>query len=102
MDINSINDEQLLNNLESGNSTSIRIKNPKNPIKNFYYTISFESDILLDREPKCMLKHLNQQENLTHPKLKHEYNIMYNKYTCNITKPKIGSIIKINWQFKEE
>lgn len=99
LDINSINDEQLLNDLESGNSTSIRIKNP---IRNFYYTISFESDILLEREPKCMLKHINQQENLTHPKLKHEYNRIYNKYTCNITKPQIGSIIKLNWQFKEE
>ena len=99
LDIDSINDEQLLNNLESGNSTSIRIKNP---IRNFYYTISFESDILLDREPKCMLKHIGQQNDLTHPKLKYEYNTIYNKYTCNITKPKIGSIIKINWQFKEE
>ena len=99
LDKNSINDEQLLNDLESGNSTSIRIKNP---IRNFYYTISFESDILLERDPKCMLKHINQQENLTHPKLKHEYNTIYHKYTCNITKPKIGSIIKINWQFKED
>lgn len=99
LDIASINDEQLLNNLESGSSTSIRITNP---IRNFHYTISFESDILLEREPQCLLKHINQQENITHPKLKHEYNTIYNKYTCNITKPKIGSIIKINWQFKEE
>lgn len=99
LDINSINDEQLLNDLEFGNSTSIRIKNP---IRNFYYTISFESDILLEREPRCMLKYINQQDDLTHPKLKHEYNTIYSKYTCNITKPKIGSIIKINWQFKEE
>ncbi len=99
LDITSINDEQLLNNLESGSSTSIRITNP---IRNFHYTISFESDILLEREPQCLLKHINQQENITHPKLKHEYNTIYNKYTCNITKPKIGSIIKINWQFKEE
>ncbi len=99
LDISSINDEQLLSDLEVGNSTSIRITNP---IRNFYYTISFESDILLEREPKCLLKILNQEENLTHPKLKHEYNTIYNKYTCNITKPKIGSIIKINWQFKEE
>lgn len=99
LDISSINDEQLLSDLEVGNSTGIRITNP---IRNFYYTISFESDILLEREPKCLLKILNQEENLTHPKLKHEYNTIYNKYTCNITKPKIGSIIKINWQFKEE
>lgn len=99
LDINAINDEQLLNDLESGNSTSIRINNP---IRNFYYTISFESDILLEREPKCILKHIDQQESVTHPKLKHEYNTIYHKYTCNITKPKIGSIIKINWQFKED
>lgn len=99
LDRNSINDEQLLSDLESGNSTSIRINNP---IRNFYYTVSFESGILLAREPRCMFKHINQQEDLTHPRLKHEYNVLYNKYTCNITKPKIGSIIKINWQFKEE
>ena len=68
LDINAINDEQLLNDLESGNSTSIRINNP---IRNFYYTISFESDILLEREPKCILKHIDQQESVTHPKLKH-------------------------------
>ena len=95
LDKDSINDEQLLNDLESGNSTSIRIKNP---IRNFYYTISFESDILLERDPKCMLKPISQQEDLTHPKLEHSYNTIYHKYTCNITKPKIGSIIKINWQ----
>lgn len=99
LDIKSINDEQLLNNLESGNSTSIKIKNP---IRNFYYTISFESDILLEREPKCLLKNIEQDSEILHPKLKHEYNTIYNKYTCNIIKPKIGSIIKINWQFKEE
>lgn len=99
LDITSINDEQLLSDLEVGNSTSIRITNP---IRNFYYTISFESDIILERNPKCMLKEMNQQDNLTHPKLKHEYNTIYHRYTCNITKPKIGSIIKINWQFKEE
>ena len=99
LDISSINDEQLLNDLESGNATSIKIKNP---IRNFYYTISFESDILLEREPRCLLKSANQQEDITYPKLKHEYNTIYNKYTCNITKPKIGSIIKIDWQFKEE
>lgn len=99
LDIDSINDEQLLNDLESGNSTSLRIKNP---IRNFYYTISFESDILLERDPKCMLKSINQQEDVVHPKLEHSYNTIYHKYTCKITKPKIGSLIKINWQFKED
>lgn len=42
LDIASINNEQLLNNLESGSNTSIRITNP---IRNFHYTISFGSDI---------------------------------------------------------
>ena len=66
LDISSINDEQLLNDLESGNATSIKIKNP---IRNFYYTISFEGDIILEREPKCLLKSANQQEDITHPKI---------------------------------
>lgn len=99
IDIDAINDKNLLNNLEIGNSTSIRIKNP---IKNFYYTISFENGILLEREPRCLLKIIREDENISHPKLEYSYNTIYQKYTCSITKPKIGSIIKINWQFKEE
>lgn len=99
INVESINDENLLNDLELGNSTSIRIANP---IRNFYYTISFEDGILLEREPKCILKMIGHEEELRHPKLKYSYNTIYKKYTCNITKPKIGSIIKINWQFKED
>lgn len=53
IDLSTINDENLLNDLEQGNNTSIRITNP---IRNFYYTISFEDGILLEREPKCLLK----------------------------------------------
>ncbi|MBE5926843.1 MAG: hypothetical protein E7270_07775 [Lachnospiraceae bacterium] len=97
--VDSINDERLLNDLEQGNSTSIRITNP---IRNFCYTLSFEDGILLEREPKCLLKLIGQENNQSHPKLKYSYNTIYRKYICSITKPKIGSIIKINWQFKEE
>lgn len=96
--IDSINDKQLLSDLGQGNSTSMKISNP---IRNFRYTISFENGILLEREPECK-KLVRHEGNQPHPKLSYAYNVIYKKYTCCIKKPTIGSIIKINWQFKED
>lgn len=95
LDTNSINDKNLLEDIDIENSTSISIVNK---IKNFRYTISFESGIIIENEPTCLFKKLGNDK-YTHPKLEYSYNNIYHKYTCLITQPTLGSKIKIVWKF---
>lgn len=93
IDYESINDINFLE--DENSSSSMRITNK---IDEFRYTISFEDGIELKSSPECVLNELNQSKK--HPSLNYEYNIIYNKYTCNIKKPKLGSKIMIKWNFK--
>lgn len=93
LDISSINDE----NSKNSSSTSIEIENA---VEHLTYTVSFASGIKLDVEPNSTLTELKKVSKNTHPLLKSEYNIIYNKYTCSIDKPQLGSKLKIAWRFK--
>lgn len=96
LDLSCANDVNLTLNKDIGSNSSMRIRNR---IKNFRYTVSFDTRIKLEAPPECDSYILNNKEGKQ--KLDLEYNIIYNKYVCNIKNPKLGSTIKIKWNFKE-
>lgn len=95
LDLDSANDINLQANEENEISSSIQILNRMN---NFKYTVSFDSKVELNSPPECEMYNINNKKNIQ--KLDLEHNIIYNKYTCSIKNPKLGSKIKIGWNFK--
>lgn len=95
LDIESANDINLQINEENKISSSMQIRNR---INNFKYTVSFDSNVELISPPECEMYNINSKKNIQ--KLDLEHNIIYNKYTCSIKNPKLGSNIKISWNFK--
>lgn len=96
LDLSVANDINLVQNPDIGNSSSMKITNR---IENFTYTVSFFNGIGLECQPECDVYKINEKNDKQ--KLDMENNILYNKYSCNIKKPKLGSTIKIKWNFEK-
>lgn len=94
LDEESANDINILMNDEYESSSSMRIINR---IKNFKYTVSFDSKVKLKSAPQCQMYNIDSKKNIQ--KLDLDHNIIYNKYTCSIKNPKLGTNIKIAWNF---
>lgn len=94
LDLQSANDYNIIENTEIGNCSSMKIRNM---INEFKYTVSFENGIEVDSPPEC--DEFTVSDKKIKQKLELDDNILYNKYTCYIKKPSIGSRIKIKWNF---
>lgn len=71
----------------------------KHEIKNFTYTVSFENGLVLKNRPSGSIVAEAQKNNLHYT---NDNNIIYDKYIFNTEKPKVGSVINIEWVFKSQ
>lgn len=95
LDLDSANDINLQANEENDMNSSMQVLNR---INNFKYTVSFDTKVELNSPPECEMYDINSKKKIQ--KLDLEHNIIYNKYTCTIKNPKLGSIIRIRWNVK--
>jgi hypothetical protein len=69
-------------------------------IKNFKYIVSFEDGIHLKKAPKCEIcgkEHLYSNNIIVSDEK--DYNILFEKHNFVISKPILGSNIKVSWEF---
>lgn len=82
-------------NSKDNNESSIEIQQA---ITNFRYIVSFEDGISLKKEPKCEIKENMYSSNITVADIQN-YNVLFNKHNFTVSKPILGSQIKVSWQF---
>lgn len=79
----------------NSSSSSIEIITPIDQCK---YTVSFYKSINLKTEPEAVFKEIGSAKS-SYPLVTREYNIIYNKYICDVKRPQLGSKLKLTWKF---